>query len=136
VIKHTVILNIMTIYKTFTSVPYQPLTQFGKHSHLSSTLAYDKYICVLYLVICQTFLSVFYLSIFCLYQWCTYLLNRDWQIHQYILFYYCLLLRELFSYSVVWWGIVPEPTSRALYLTRQHYRKTILEGEDNNIFST
>jgi hypothetical protein len=26
-----------------------------------------------------------------------------------ILFYYCLLLRKLFSYSVVWWGIVPEP---------------------------
>ena len=44
----------------------------------------------------------------------------------YALFYYCLLLRELFSYSV----------ARALYLTRQHYRKTVLEGEDNNIFST
>jgi hypothetical protein len=27
-------------------------------------------------------------------------------------------------------------TARALYLTRQHYRKTILEGEGNNIFST
>ena len=44
-------------------------------------------------------------------------------------------MRELFSY-VVLGGIVPEPTSRALYLTRQHYRKTVLEGEDNNIFST
>ena len=53
-----------------------------------------------------------------------------------LLFYYCLLLRELFSYSVVWCGIVLEPTARALYLTRQHYRKTVLEGEDNNIFST
>jgi hypothetical protein len=31
---------------------------------------------------------------------------------------------------------VPEPTARALYLTRQHYRKTVLEGEDNNIFNT
>jgi hypothetical protein len=28
---------------------------------------------------------------------------------------------------------VPGPTARALYLTRQHYRKTVLEGEDNNI---
>jgi hypothetical protein len=45
-------------------------------------------------------------------------------------------MRELLSYSVVWWGIVPELTARALYLTRQHYRKTVLEGEDNNIFST
>ena len=50
--------------------------------------------------------------------------------NQKLLFYYCLLPRELFSYSVVWWGIVPEPTARALYLTRQHYRKTVLEGED------
>jgi hypothetical protein len=44
------------------------------------------------------------------------------------LFYYCLLLRALFSYSVIWCDIVPEPTGRALYLTRQHYRKTVLEG--------
>jgi hypothetical protein len=57
-------------------------------------------------------------------------------LKQKLLFYCCILLRELFSYSVAWWGIVPEPTARALYLTRQHYRKTILEGEDNNIFST
>jgi hypothetical protein len=28
------------------------------------------------------------------------------------------------------------PTARALYLTRQHYGKTVLEGEDNNMFST
>ena len=53
----------------------------------------------------------------------------------YILFYYCLLLRELFSYSA-WCGIVPEPMARVLYLTRQHYRKTVLEREDNNMFST
>jgi hypothetical protein len=26
---------------------------------------------------------------------------------------YCLFLREQFSYSVVWCGIVPEPTARA-----------------------
>jgi hypothetical protein len=45
-------------------------------------------------------------------------------------------MREQLSYSVVWCGIVPEPTARALYLTRQHYRKTVLEGEDNNIFNT
>jgi len=51
-------------------------------------------------------------------------------------FYCCLLLRELFSYSVVWCGIVPEPTASALYLTRQHCRKTVLEGEDNNMFGT
>ena len=31
---------------------------------------------------------------------------------------------------------MPEPTARALYLTRQHYRKIVLEGVDNNIFST
>jgi hypothetical protein len=54
-----------------------------------------------------------------------------------ILFYYCLLLRELFSYSVVWCSIlVPKPMARALYLTRQHYSKTVLEGEDNNMLST
>ena len=53
-----------------------------------------------------------------------------------ILFYYCLLLRELFSYGVVCCGIVPEPTSRVLYPTRQHYRKIVLEGEDNDMFST
>ena len=56
-------------------------------------------------------------------------------LEHYILFYYCLLLRELFSYSVVWWGIVPEPTAKALYLTRQHYKKTVPEEEDN-MFST
>ena len=50
--------------------------------------------------------------------------------------YYCLLLRELFSYSVVWWGIVPSPLAQALYLTKQHNRIIVLEGEDNNIFST
>ena len=57
---------------------------------------------------------------------------------QRLLFYYCLLLRELFSYSGVWWVTVPEPTAKAQYLTRQHYmyRKTVLEGKDNNIFST
>jgi hypothetical protein len=32
--------------------------------------------------------------------------------------------------------IVPEPTERALYLTRQHYRKTVHEGEDTNSYST
>ena len=53
-----------------------------------------------------------------------------------ILLYYYLLLWELFSYSVVLCGIVPEPTARSLYITRQHYRKTVLEGEDNNMFST
>jgi len=37
-----------------------------------------------------------------------------------MLLYYCLLLRKLFSYSVVWWGIVPGPTARRLFLTRQH----------------
>ena len=59
-----------------------------------------------------------------------------YRVDKRLLFYYCLLLRELFLYSVVWWGIVPEPTARALYITRQHYGKTVLNGEDNNIFST
>jgi hypothetical protein len=43
---------------------------------------------------------------------------------------------ELFSCSVFWGGIVPESTARAQYLTRQRYRKTVLEGVDNNIFNT
>ena len=30
-----------------------------------------------------------------------------------------------YSYSVVWRGTVLEPMTRALYLTRQLYRKTI-----------
>ena len=29
-----------------------------------------------------------------------------------------------------------KPTARALYLTRQHDRKTVHEGEDTNIYST
>jgi hypothetical protein len=33
--------------------------------------------------------------------------------HWLLSFYYCLFLREQFSYSVVWCGIVPEPTARA-----------------------
>ena len=41
----------------------------------------------------------------------------------------------LFSYSAVWWGIVPNPTIRALYFTSQHFRKTIPEGIDINMFS-
>jgi hypothetical protein len=41
------------------------------------------------------------------------------QVHV-ILFYYCLLLRELFSYCVVWLGIVPEPMERVICFTRQH----------------
>ena len=53
-----------------------------------------------------------------------------------ILFCYCLLLRELFSYSVAWCGIMLEATARSLYLTTQHYRKNILEEEDNNMLST
>ena len=53
-----------------------------------------------------------------------------------ILSYYCQLLSELFSYSVVWCAIVLGPTARVLYLPRQHNRKTVLEGEDNNILST
>ena len=56
--------------------------------------------------------------------------------YSWLLFYYCLLLRELFSYSVVLCGRVLESTTRSLYLTRQNYRKTVLEGEDNNIFRT
>ena len=31
---------------------------------------------------------------------------------------------------------MPEPTAGALYFTRQHYSKTVLDGEDNNLFST
>ena len=46
--------------------------------------------------------------------------------------YYCLPPREQFSYSVVWWGIVPDQSVRALYLTRQHYRRTGPSGEGNN----
>ena len=53
-----------------------------------------------------------------------------------ILSYYCPLLSELFSYYCVWCAIVPEPMARVLYLPRQHYRKTVLEGENYNIFST
>ena len=41
------------------------------------------------------------------------------QVHV-ILFYYCLLLRELFSYCVVWLGIEPEPMERVICFTRQH----------------
>jgi len=41
------------------------------------------------------------------------------QVHV-ILFYYCLLLRELVSYSVVWLGIVSEPMARVICFTRQH----------------
>ena len=47
--------------------------------------------------------------------------TRLWNnFHQlrFIISYYCLLLRELLA--------------QALYLTRQHHRKTFLEGEDNN----
>ena len=36
------------------------------------------------------------------------------------------------SYSVVWGGIVPSPLARAQYLTRQHYRRTVPSGVDNN----
>jgi len=32
---------------------------------------------------------------------------------------YSLLPREQFSYSVVWWGIVPSPLAQALFLTRK-----------------
>jgi hypothetical protein len=34
------------------------------------------------------------------------------------------------------YGIVPSPIDQALYLIRQHYRKTVPEGEDNNTYST
>jgi hypothetical protein len=44
--------------------------------------------------------------------------------------YYSIII---YSYSDVWWGIAPEPSTRALYFTRKHYRKTVLEGEDNNM---
>ena len=46
--------------------------------------------------------------------------------------YYCLLPREQFAYSVVWWGIVPSPLTQALYLNKQHYRRTDPSGVDNN----
>ena len=52
-----------------------------------------------------------------------------------ILLYYGLILWEL-CYSVVWWCIVPAPTTRALFLTIEHYMKTVHEGEDSNMFST
>ena len=32
---------------------------------------------------------------------------------------YSLLPREQFSYSVVWWGIVPSSLAQALFLTRK-----------------
>ena len=64
-------------------------------------------------------------------------LNRShYAINNALLFYHCLILRELFSYSGVWCGIVPSLLAWALYITRQHYRKTVLEGEDNNMLST
>jgi hypothetical protein len=34
------------------------------------------------------------------------------------------------------YGRVPSPIDQALYLIRQHYRKTVPEGEDNNTYST
>ena len=41
------------------------------------------------------------------------------------------------SFHIVLSGeVVSSLLAQALYLTRQHYRKTVLEGEDNNIFST
>jgi hypothetical protein len=30
---------------------------------------------------------------------------------------------------------VSEPTASALYTTRQHYRKTVPDGKDNNMFN-
>jgi hypothetical protein len=40
------------------------------------------------------------------------------------LFYYCLLLSELFSYSVVWWGIVPDKGDKSW----QKYKKITWEN--------
>ena len=30
-------------------------------------------------------------------------------------------------------GLHPVPLARVLYLTRQHYRGTVISGEDNNL---
>jgi len=37
----------------------------------------------------------------------------------------------LSSYSVIWWGIVPEPLLQSLCHTRQHNMKPVPEGADN-----
>ena len=36
------------------------------------------------------------------------------------------------SGTVFWWGIRPSSLDQELYLTRQHYRKTVPSEEDNN----
>jgi len=46
-----------------------------------------------------------------------------------LLFYYCLLLRELFSYVIVWWVIVPVPTARTLFITRENHRECAPRGK-------
>ena len=54
---------------------------------------------------------------------------------QVINFLHLLLLISVenqFSYCVTWWGIVPSSLVQALYLTKQHYRRTVPSGEDNN----
>jgi len=61
----------------------------------------------------------------------------SWVLMCILLSYYGLLTREPFSYSVVWVGIVPEPVGKGtIYLPRQHYRRTVPEGEVHNKFST
>jgi hypothetical protein len=49
----------------------------------------------------------------------------------FLIFYYCLLLSELFSYSVVWGGIVLEAMARALFLnqTTLYTMKTVHSEE-------
>ena len=40
---------------------------------------------------------------------------------------------EQFFDRTAWQAIVPSPFARALCLPRQHFRKTVSSGEDNNI---
>ena len=62
----------------------------------------------------------------------------DWATHllqdEVILFFmYCILL---LSFPMVVSCEVYSPQAEALFLTRQHYKKTGFEGEGNNMFST
>ena len=115
------------------------VTIFHLEGHIRQVWLYNiSYNCFVY-SICDkvqqqmvegTLIQVVHISVWLKLDVCCICLSVYFLDHTLIL-YYCLLLRELVSYIALWWGIVPESTSRALYRTSQHCWKTVLEGEDN-----
>jgi hypothetical protein len=109
------------------------------YMYFSSEKLQKDVICWLSVFVINVTFIMLHCKYFCYYYYngefkCVILLFLEWDVMYQT--YHCLLPREQFSYSVVWWSIVPSSLARALCHIRQHIRRRVPSGVDNNRITT